>query len=96
MKVQVTEKGVFDPKGERIPVGTELDFEGDELPSPLVGKVRIISGGKTAVTNPAHTEEDLEALKAQADELGVEFSPTIGFKTLKERVDAVLAEKAGE
>lgn len=36
----------------------------------------------------------LDALKAEATELGVEFNSNIGFDTLKERVDAAKAKAA--
>jgi hypothetical protein len=32
--------------------------------------------------------QDLEALKEYAEDIGVEFSPAIGYDTLKSRVDA--------
>ncbi len=37
------------------------------------------------------SEDDMEALRAEARELGVEFSNSIGFKRLNERVEEVRA-----
>lgn len=55
MKIEITEKGVYDAKGELIEVGTELTVRGDEVPAWLVNKCRVIgeAKGKTPVTNPA-------------------------------------------
>lgn len=56
MKIEITEKGVFDQKGERIEVGTELDIKGDKLPAAFVGKAKILRqkpAKAVAVTNPA-------------------------------------------
>ena len=53
MKVTITETGVYDPKGERIPVGTEISVKGDAIPDWLVGKCQAVAVKKTAVTNPA-------------------------------------------
>jgi hypothetical protein len=55
MKIEITEKGVYDAKGERIPVGTEITVKGDEMPGWLKKKARVV-GAKpakaVAVTNP--------------------------------------------
>lgn len=55
MKIEITEKGVYDKDGKRVPVGTEIAVKGDEVPASLLNKGRVISQGKgkTAVTNPA-------------------------------------------
>jgi len=55
MKFEITQKGVYDAKGNNIAVGEEVTVEGDTMPGWLVGKaVRIKERkGKTAVTNPA-------------------------------------------
>ena len=37
-------------------------------------------------------DEELEALKKEADELGIEYSPNIGKKKLKERIEEHLAQ----
>lgn len=50
MKVEITEKGVFEGRDE-VPVGEIVDVEGDKIPPFLVGKCRPL--GKVAVTNPA-------------------------------------------
>jgi hypothetical protein len=63
MKIEITEKGVYDGKGQRIPVGTVINVKDGEIPSNLVGKGRAVRAieadqddaqdAKTAVTNPA-------------------------------------------
>lgn len=57
MKVEITERGVFDAKGKRIEVGAVLTVKGDEIPAYLVNKCRVVSPSKpvkaAAVTNPA-------------------------------------------
>ena len=93
MKVRITQKGVFNPKGERVPVGAELNIKGDEVPTFLVGKCIVLTGGKTAVTNPAPNPE-LDEAKARATELEIEFAPNIGLATLQERIAAKEAEIA--
>lgn len=56
MKVEITEKGVF-ANGEPVEVGTTIDVKGNEIPSFLVNKCRVVSQPKPAkakaVTNPA-------------------------------------------
>ncbi len=54
MKFEITQKGVYDQKGKPIPVGTEIDVDGEKVPAWLVNKGSPMkSKGKTAVTNPA-------------------------------------------
>lgn len=53
MKYEVTEKGVYDAKGERVPVGTEIEVKGDDVPAYLKNKARPLGKAKAAVTNPA-------------------------------------------
>jgi len=58
MKVKITEKGVYDQDGNRVPVGATVDVKGDTLPGYLANKGAVVEGGrKTAVTNPAKTTE---------------------------------------
>lgn len=88
MKVKVTEKGVYDAKGERVPVGTVLSVKGDELPAYLVGKA--VADGAQAVTNPAKTQKRL-GLEKQATELQVGFTDET---TDDELIEAIKAAKA--
>jgi len=53
MKVTITESGVYDADGQRVPVGTEISVKGDAIPAWLVGKCQVVAVKKTAVTNPA-------------------------------------------
>jgi hypothetical protein len=56
MKVDITEKGVYSQDGTRVPVGTEINVKGDEVPAWLVNKGRVIvekTAKAVAVTNPA-------------------------------------------
>ena len=65
MKFEITQKGVYDKSGKRIPVGKVLTLKGDKVPSHLVGKGRDLTPAaakavddqddepqKSAVTNP--------------------------------------------
>ncbi|MBA86128.1 MAG: hypothetical protein CML69_15555 [Rhodobacteraceae bacterium] len=60
MKFEITQKGVYDKSGKRVPVGKVLTLKGDEIPSNLVGKGRSLTPvvaddgeDKQAVINPA-------------------------------------------
>jgi hypothetical protein len=54
MKLEITEKGIFDQNGKEAEVGSIIDVKGDAVPAWLVNKCRIVGGkGKTPVTNPA-------------------------------------------
>lgn len=68
MKFEITEKGVYDEGGKRVPVGTVIDLEDNEVPTFLKGKGRKLhaatavddadeggmdDGKKSAVVNPA-------------------------------------------
>ncbi|TXH18081.1 MAG: hypothetical protein E6R03_02785 [Hyphomicrobiaceae bacterium] len=53
MKAKITQKGVYDEKGQVIPVGTIVNVKGDTLPGYLVSKAEVLeSGQRVAVTNP--------------------------------------------
>lgn len=58
MKIEITEPGVYDAKGNEIEVGTQIDVKGDDVPAWLVNKGRIVAEtkGKTPVTNPAKAD----------------------------------------
>lgn len=47
MKVQVTAGGIYDAKGQEIPVGSELTI--DAIPAELVGRVTPLGGSPVAV-----------------------------------------------
>lgn len=56
MKIKITENGVYDQKGQRVPVGTEFSIKGDAVPAWLVNKGQVIGekpAKADAVTNPA-------------------------------------------
>lgn len=59
MKAKVIENGVYDAKGNRVPVGAEVGFKGDKLPAYLVGKAVLIEGKaeKVAVINPEQGDD---------------------------------------
>ena len=55
MKIKITEAGVYDQKGQRVPVGTEITVKGDAIPGWLVNKGRVVAekpAKAVAVTNP--------------------------------------------
>ena len=43
--------------------------------------------GEEAPQRPAEDDVELDALKAEAEALGVEYHPNIGYEKLKARVD---------
>jgi len=55
MKIKITGTGIYDGKGQEIPVGTEFDVKAE--PTAWAGRYETISGGdakgKKTVTNPA-------------------------------------------
>lgn len=75
MKLQVTEKGVHDAEGKRVPVGAIIDVDGDVVPPSLVNKVRPVAEvertrGKAKAKAPEFTREGIAVLdEADVDEL---------------------------
>lgn len=64
IKVEVTEKGAnftADGKTNEIPVGTELSFDGDEVPAFLVNKCRVIAVSKAKELKTAEKQADKKA-----------------------------------
>lgn len=89
MKMEVTRRGVYDAKGEKIEIGTVLTVKGDTVPGYLLNKAVEVKGERTEITNPAL---DRDELKKQAAELNLEYAPNIPSAKLKELIDAKLAE----
>lgn len=67
MRVLITEKGIRDKDENSIPVGTEMEIKGDELPLSFVNKCQILpdgkkkaskDDGKTFITNPDDKKTD--------------------------------------
>lgn len=55
MKLEITQKGIFDQNGKEAEVGSIIDVKDDTVPAWLVNKCRPVGGsGKKAVTNPAN------------------------------------------
>ena len=60
MRVQVTQKGVYDQKGQRVEVGSIVTVKADELPKNLINKVTVLAEeprGRKAGMNPDRTEQ---------------------------------------
>lgn len=53
MRIRITAGGIYDGKGQEVPVGTELDVKAE--PKGWAGRYDVIGDkkGKTPVTNPA-------------------------------------------
>lgn len=53
MRIKITGGGIYDGKGQEVPVGTELTVK--EEPAAWAGRYTVLSGGdakgKTAITN---------------------------------------------
>lgn len=65
MRIKITKSGIYGAKGG-IPVGTELTVK--EEPKGWDGRYEVISGGedgKTAVTNPAGSDQKAATYEAK-------------------------------
>lgn len=94
MKVEITEKGVYDAKGKPIAVGTEITVKGDILPGFLIGKCRVIgekAAKAQAITNPVKTKERMD-LEAQADAAKVAYSDEMSDEDLISAIKAAKPE----
>ena len=63
MRIEITQPGIFNAKGEAIAVGTELTVKSE--PKAWEGRYRILAGkgeGKTAVTNDEPSKNAAEVL----------------------------------
>lgn len=82
MKIQITAGGIYDGKGEEIPVGAEFEVENE--PQGWEGRYTVLSGGDTkakkAVTNPAGGDTK-DLLKAEHHG-GGKFNITKGEEVL--------------
>ncbi|MDV4167808.1 hypothetical protein [Rhodovulum sp. FJ3] len=87
MKFKVTEKGVYDAKGNRVKVGAEITVKGDTVPSYLANKGHAV---EAAVTNPAKTKKRA-GLEKNAEELGIEFSDDTTDDALIDLIEAAKA-----
>ena len=61
MKVEITQKGVYDEKGKAVEVGTEITVKGDKVPSNLLNKCRVVgkpAKAAKAVTNPKKADDE--------------------------------------
>lgn len=60
MRIEITQKGVFDQGGKELEVGFEMTVEGDEMPAGLLNKCRVLgkkSDSAELVTNPVKLPE---------------------------------------
>lgn len=86
MKIKITKGGLYGAEGE-IPVGTELTVK--EEPKAWAGRYEVVSGGKTAVTNPANGAQpspERLALEARCKELGITVHPQAKDETLAGKI----------
>jgi len=72
MKLKVTQKGVFDAKGEEIEVGKTLTVDGDQVPAWLVNKAVPLDGETD--DDKGYEGMKRDALDALAKERGVDIS----------------------
>lgn len=84
MKYEVTQRGVYDAKGEMIEVGAEVEAKGDKMPGYLIGKAVPVKGGKTFITNPAKGGDDKGGAGGN-DQPPAEFAAPVGPFTAKEK-----------
>lgn len=104
MKLEITQKGVFDAEGNELEIGSVITVKGDTVPSLYVNKARVL-GAK--ITNPKKEEDsgqatsgaNREQLEARAAELELKFHPSLGDDKLAAQIKAreeELAKKDGE
>ncbi|MCC0013878.1 MAG: hypothetical protein H6881_08370 [Rhodobiaceae bacterium] len=88
MKLEITEKGIFDQNGKRVPVGTEIEVKGDTIPAAFVNKCRVI-GKASKKSVPVTNEDDAEKEKLSADleALGVKADGRWSVERLREEIE---------
>lgn len=62
MRIQITAGGIYNAKGEELPVGTEIELKKE--PTAWSGRYNVLKGAgdsKTAVTNPKKEEDPAKA-----------------------------------
>ena len=42
MKIEITQKGVFDDKGAELKLGSIVEISADKMPAYLAGKARVL------------------------------------------------------
>jgi len=91
MKLEVTQKGVHDAKGQRVAVGDVIEVDGDTVPAWLVNKVRPAgeTSGKKLVVNPAEGDSPKTALEV----LEMAKDPNVQFMSFKAAANKLLGEK---
>lgn len=64
MKIKVTQRGIRDQDGKRVPIGTVLDIKGDTIPAGMVNKVEVIAdkGRKTLTVDNEPAPDEAEAM----------------------------------
>jgi hypothetical protein len=67
VKIEITRKGVFDQNGERIPVGTVLEFSKE--PVGWKNKYRVIGEAAAEVQVATPADEELEAARSLYEEI---------------------------
>lgn len=60
MKYEITEKGVYDQKGEMLEVGSTIEVKGSDIPNFLLNKTRKV-GAKSTGSTPVTNEEGMIA-----------------------------------
>lgn len=57
MKFEITQKGVYDESGKRVPVGTVVDLTDETIPTFLTGKGRDLSAALSAIEDEDEDEQ---------------------------------------
>lgn len=91
-RIQIQDGITLPVQGEHIRFNNHEYETSDKKEIAFIKGHRLFGSQITVVEEPKDDDE-LEALKKEADELGVEYSANIGAKTLKERIEKA---KAGE
>lgn len=65
MRIEITERGIYDQDGNQVPVGKQLDVPDDF--HQWANKYRVLSDTQTKTLEPAtpSDEDDLEAARAE-------------------------------
>ncbi len=91
---EVKEKIAYEPHPVTPERKKELRDQGYKIIDARFDPNRKAAPKTAAKTDGEDENKELEALKVEAAALNVKFSPSIGFDTLKTRVDEAKAAKA--
>ena len=92
MKIQITEKGVNDTKGNLVPIGTILEVAGDTIPAWLINKA-VPHGDDDAeiITGKTMSKKEQAALMKERVGRALELNIEVDSKWTLEELNAAIA-----